>query len=46
MKFGAGVGEDLFATVKELTTDLINRWLSEASSEASHESRCTMYAVS
>ena len=40
MKFGAGAGEDPFAKVTELITDLIHRLQSEASSEASHKSYC------
>ena len=40
MKFGAGVGEDLFAEVKDSLTELINRLLSKVSSKASQKSCC------
>ena len=40
MKFGAGAGEEPFAKVNELTTDLSNRLQLEASSQASHKSYC------
>ena len=40
LKFGAGAGEDPFAKVKDLITELINSLLSKVSSEASRKSYC------
>ena len=40
MKFGAGAGEDPFAKVKDLITDLTKRLQAEVSSEASHTWHC------
>jgi len=40
MKFGAGSGEDPFAKVKGLITDLISRLQAEASSEANQKAYC------
>ena len=40
MKFGAGVGEDIFAEVKNSFTELINKLLSKVSSKASQKSCC------
>merc|ERR1712136_478448 len=40
MKFGAGAGEDPFAKVKELITDLITRLQAESSAETGHKSYC------
>ena len=40
MKFGAGAGEDPFAKVKDLITELTKRLQAEVSSEASHTWYC------
>ena len=40
IKFSVGAGEDPFANVKELITELLNRLESEASSDASHKFYC------